>query len=140
MEATNAIGGAWASDSRSSSSSVSRRIRARCSSTAWAGSAGRLWRAGTADARGRAGASGGGAWQQSGGNDDLAADQCVDLRDRAGRALAGRPLGDLDTTGRERAGRHRQDPGHAEQLCVGELDAWRFVAVVVEDLATGLDR
>ena len=37
----------------------------------------------------------------------------LDLLDRAGRALAGRALGDLDAAGGQRARRDGQDPGHA---------------------------
>ena len=59
----------------------------------------------------------------------------LDLLDRAGRALAGRALGHLDAAGRQRARADGEDPGHAEQLGIGELDAGRLVAVVPQDLA-----
>ena len=61
----------------------------------------------------------------------------LDVLDRAGRPLARRPLGDLDAAGRQRARRDGQDPGHAEQLGIGELDARRLVAVVPQDLVPG---
>src|SRR5687767_11761115 len=67
-----------------------------------------------------------------------AAQERLDLLDRPGRALAGPALGDLDATGLQGSGAHRQDPRHAEQLGVGELHAGRFVTVVPEDVATGL--
>ena len=40
-----------------------------------------------------------------------------------GRPLAGRTLGDLDAAGRQRARADGQDPGHPEQLGIGELHA-----------------
>ena len=56
------------------------------------------------------------------------AQECLDLLDRGGPALAGCAPRDLDAAGRQRARRHRQDPGHAEELGIGELDAGRLVA------------
>jgi len=64
----------------------------------------------------------------------------VDTVQKRAYVEPGATLGDFDATGSQAARTHREDPRHTQQLRVSELDARRFVAVVVEDFVSDRDR
>ena len=93
---------------------TSRRAYRSSSGTSGAGTAGRRPRSGR-----RGGATG---------------QELLHLGEGPDRPLAAGAVRDLDAAGRERPRADGEDPRHPEQLRVGELDAGRLLAVVVEDL------